>query len=97
MVISSLITTIVGAVVGAGGLIGLLTASYVKAPPDTAYIISGLRKQPKILLGKAGFKVPFFERKDELQVSLIQIDVKTRDAVPTADYINIHVDANVIV
>lgn len=95
MIISSLITTIVGAVVGAGGLIGLLTASYVKAPPDTAYIISGLRKQPKILLGKAGFKVPFFERKDELQVSLIQIDVKTRDAVPTADYINIHVDANV--
>ena len=76
-------------------IIALISASYVKAPPDTAYIISGSRKEPKILLGKAGFKIPFFERKDELKVSLIQIDVKTKDAVPTADYINIHVDANV--
>jgi len=95
MVLSSLIATVAGVAVGVGGLIAIVTASYVKAPPDTAYIISGLRKEPKILLGKAGFKLPFFERKDELQVSLIQIDVKTRDAVPTADYINIHVDANV--
>ncbi|MGN1411667.1 MAG: flotillin family protein [Oscillospiraceae bacterium] len=76
-------------------LIVLISLSYVKAPPDTAYIISGSRKEPKILLGKAGFKIPFFERKDELKVSLIQIDVKTKDAVPTADYINIHVDSNV--
>ena len=27
---------------------------YVKAPPDVAYIISGLRKHPKVLIGKAG-------------------------------------------
>lgn len=84
-----------GGLVGVGAIVGLVKASYVKAPPDTAYIISGLRKEPKILLGKAGFKLPFFERKDELKVSLIQIDVKTKDSVPTADYINIHVDANV--
>ena len=40
--------------------------SYVKAPPNKAYIISGLRRTPKVLIGKAGIKLPFFERKDEL-------------------------------
>ena len=32
----------------------ILASGYVKASPDTAYIISGLRKQPKVLIGKAG-------------------------------------------
>ncbi len=68
---------------------------YVKASPDTAYIISGLRKQPKVLIGRAGIKIPFFEKKDELNLQLIPIDVKTSSAVPTADYINIRVDAAV--
>lgn len=68
---------------------------YVKASPDTAVIISGLRKTPKVLIGKAGVKIPFLERKDELNLQLIPIDVKTSNAVPTADYININVDATV--
>lgn len=68
---------------------------YVKASPDTAYIISGLRKKPKVLIGKAGVKIPFLEKKDELNLQLIPIDVKTSSAVPTADYINIRVDAAV--
>ena len=71
----------------------VFVTGYVKASPDTAYIISGLRKTPKVLIGKAGVKIPFFEKKDELQ--LIPIDVKTSSAVPTADYINIKVDAAV--
>ena len=71
----------------------LFILGYVKASPDTAYIISGLRKKPKILIGKAGFKIPFLEKKDELKLQLIPIDVKTSSAVPTADYINIQVDA----
>ena len=58
---------------------------YVKAPPDVAYIISGLRKRPKVLIGKAGVKVPFLEKKDVLNLQLIPIDVKTSNAVPTAD------------
>lgn len=68
---------------------------YVKASPDTAYIISGIRKKPKVLIGRAGIKVPFLEKKDELSLRLIPIDVKTSSAVPTADYINIRVDAAV--
>lgn len=42
----------------------IVTIGYVKAPPDTAYIISGLRK--KIIVGKASIKIPFLERLDKL-------------------------------
>ncbi len=73
----------------------IIVTGYVKASPDTAYIISGLRKDPKVLIGKAGIKIPFLEKKDELNLQLIPIDVKTSNAVPTADYININVDAAV--
>lgn len=76
-------------------LLLLFITGYVKASPDTAIIISGLRKNPKVLIGKAGIKIPFLERKDELNLQLIPIDVKTSNAVPTADYININVDATV--
>lgn len=76
-------------------LVLILATEYVKASPDTAFIISGLRKQPKVLIGKAGIKIPFLEKKDALNLQLILIDVKTSSAVPTADYINIRVDAAV--
>ena len=76
-------------------VIVILCMGYVKAPPDTALIISGMRKNPKVLIGKAGIKIPFLERKDSLNLQLIPIDVKTSNAVPTADYININVDAAV--
>lgn len=76
-------------------LLGILLSGYVKAAPDKAIIISGLTKKPKVLIGKAGIKIPFLERKDELSLQLIPIDVKTQTAVPTADYINIRVDAAV--
>lgn len=73
----------------------ILFSGYVKASPDKAYIISGFRKKPKILIGRAGIKIPFLEKKDELNLQLIAIDVKTSSPVPTADYININVDAAV--
>ena len=69
----------------------LLAMGYVKAPPDTAFLISGLRK--KTVIGKAAIRIPFFERIDKVSLKLIPIDVKTSSAVPTADYINIRVDA----
>ena len=67
---------------------------YVKAPPDKAFIISGFRKK-RIVVGKSAIKIPFLERKDELNLQLISIDLKTSSEVPTADYINIKVDAAV--
>ena len=78
-------------VIGVLLLIVLFVASYVKAPPDVAYIISGLRK--RTVIGRASFRIPFLERLDKVSLRLIPIDVKTSDPVPTADYININVDS----
>ena len=47
-------------------LVIIVTQGYVKAPPDHAYIISGLRKEPRVLVGRAGLKIPFFEQLDKL-------------------------------
>ncbi len=74
-------------------LVLLLAAGYVKAPPDQAYIISGLRR--KIVVGKAAIRIPFLERLDKLSLKMISVDVKTSSFVPTAEYINITVDAAV--
>lgn len=64
---------------------------YLKAPPDTAYIISGLGKK-RILIGKAGWHFLFFERVDKLSLRVMQVDVKTSEAVPTNEFINVNVD-----
>lgn len=74
-------------------VIVMFAAGYRKAPPDKAYIISGLRRRAKVVIGKASVKLPFFERCDVLELALMSVDVKTAQAVPTADYINISVDA----
>jgi len=74
-------------------IIIIIASGYVKAPPDKAFIISGLRKEAKIVSGRAAIKIPFLERKDELSLRSISIDVKTENEIPTADYINITVDA----
>jgi flotillin len=71
----------------------ILVAGYVKAPPDIAYIISGLKKEPKVLIGRAGIKIPFLERKDTLLLKQISIDIKTGGYVPTKDFIGVDIDA----
>lgn len=83
-----------------GGVLGIivilaviLKISYVKAPPNVAYIISGLGKNPKILIGRAGIKIPFLERLDQLYLGQMSVDIKTESSVPTNDYINVNVDA----
>ena len=75
-------------------VVAFIAAGYVKAPPDTAYIISGFRK-PRILIGKAGIRIPFLERMDKLSLKMFSVDVKTTDFVPNAEYINVKVDATV--
>ena len=71
----------------------VIVAGYVKAPPDRAYIISGIRKNPRILIGRAGVKIPFFERVDKLYLGQMTVDIKTEQSVPTNDFINVNVDA----
>ena len=75
----------------------ILSLGYLKAPPDVAYIISGILKKPRVLVGKAGVRIPFFERVDKLALGAIQIDVKTKSSIPTAEYINVKVDSTVAV
>ena len=72
-------------------LLVLIGVSYVKAPPNTAFIITGPFKQ-RTLIGRAGFRIPGLERVDKIPLSLIQVDIKTASAVPTKEFINIFVD-----
>ena len=74
-------------------IILIIVAGYVKAPPDRAYIISGMRRNPRILIGRAGVKIPFFERVDKLYLGQMTVDIKTEQSVPTNDFINVNVDA----
>lgn len=69
-----------------------IAMSYVKCPPDMVYLISGVRKEAKVVTGKATLRIPFLERIDKIPLKLIQIDVKTNN-VPTNDFINVDVDA----
>lgn len=74
-------------------LIFFLFISYVKAPPSAAFIISGLSKEPRVLIGSGGFRIPFFERLDRVYLGQITVDIKTEESVPTTDFINVDVDA----
>lgn len=71
----------------------ILIISYVKTPPKEAMIISGLSKQPRVLIGKGGFRIPFFERIDKVFLGQTSVDIKTSTSVPTNDFINVMVDA----
>ena len=71
----------------------VLAISYVKAPPSQAFVISGLNKEPRVLIGKGGFRIPFLERLDRIYLGQITVDIKTETSVPTNDFINVDVDA----
>ena len=84
---------IIIAVIAIIAVLAILASGYVKAPPDQAYIISGLKKESKILIGRAGIKIPFLERMDKLYLGQMTVDIKTEQSVPTNDFINVNVDA----
>ena len=93
-IISTVLPFLIPAVIVIAVIV-VLCSGYLKAPPDMAYLISGVGKKPRILIGKAGIKIPFFERVDKLFLGAIQIDVKTSSSVPTAEFINVKVDSYV--
>lgn len=66
---------------------------WVKAPPDIAYILSGMGKTPRMLVGQGGVKFPLLERVDHLYLGQITVDIKTKQSVPTNDFINVNIDA----
>lgn len=85
--------TAISIIVGVVLLVGFILASYVKAPPSVAFLIYGLSKEPRVLIGKGGFRIPFFERIDKVFLGQMSVDIKTSVAVPTRDFINVNVDA----
>ncbi len=87
------IPTIIAIVVAVVAVLAVILSGYVKAPPDQAYIISGLKKESKVLIGRAGIRVPFLERMDRLYLGQMTVDIKTEQSVPTSDFINVNVDA----
>lgn len=78
-------------------LIIIIVVGYIKASPDEAVIVSGIKRTPRIIRGRASVMIPFFERKDRLTLKVIKIDVKTKESVPTQEFINVNVDAVVTV
>ncbi len=89
--VSSVVYILIGLAIAL--LVLIIASGYVKAPPDKAYIISGMKKEPKIINGRAGIKLPFFERKDTLTLKQVSIDIKTNGYVPTLDFIGVDIDA----
>ena len=71
----------------------VVLSGYVKASPDVAIIISGLTKTPRVLIGRAGIKIPYLEKVDYLHLGQISVDIKTDSYIPTNDFINVKVDA----
>jgi len=84
---------IIPVVIAIIAFVAVVITGYVKAPPDKAFIISGFKREPKILIGRAGIKFPFLERKDTLVLKQISIDIKTNGYVPTLDFIGVDIDA----
>ena len=83
---------IIGAAL-AVALIVFVAAGYKKATSEQALIISGIKKVPKVLIGKAGFCIPFFERCDKLDIAVHTVDIKTDGFIPTQDFIGVDIDA----
>ena len=71
----------------------VIFAVHIKVPPNTAVIISGFKKEPRILIGRTGFKVPFLERVDRLPLKQMVMEVHTGRAVSTLDYMDVQVAA----
>ena len=70
----------------------LILKSYVKAPPDTAFIITGAGRK-KILIGNAGICIPLLNRLDKLLLRQVSVDIKTNGYIPTKDFIGVDIDA----
>ena len=74
-------------------LLVIIATMYVKAPPSMAYIPPGFRKEPRVLIGGGGVKIPVLERLDKVYLGQVTVDVKTSQPVPTHDFLDVMVDA----
>ena len=63
-------------------LVIIIITQGVKAPPDHAYIISGLRKQHQGPDWPGGHQDSIFEQMDKLYLGQITVDIKTMSTSP---------------
>ena len=75
-------------------IITIIASGFVSASPGQIKVVSGPWGQ-RTIHGKTGWKIPLIERVDVMTASMISVDVRTADYVPTNNYINIKVDAAV--
>lgn len=80
-------------IIGVVIVIILILSIHTKAPPNTAYIVSGFRKTPRILIGRTGFRIPILERIDRLILKQMTMEVHSGRAAPTVDHMEIQVSA----
>ena len=89
-------------------LLIMLRLQYIKVAPNVALIISGRRRKYRvkdengrevvkrfgyrIVRGGATFVIPFFERVDQLNMGIMQVDIRTTQPVPSQEYIPVMVD-----
>ena len=70
---------------------GLIRHKYKVRTPDGT--ITNKKFGYRIVRGGATFYIPAFERIDQLDMCLTQVDIKTAQPVPTKEYISVLVDA----
>ncbi len=70
---------------------GLLRRNYKVRNPDGS--VSAKKFGYRIVRGGATFYIPAVERIDQLDMCLMQVDIKTAQPVPTKEYISVLVDA----
>lgn len=75
----------------------IISSLYRKASPDVALIISGRGKEPRVISGSGTIVLPYVEQVDMLTLNTLKIDVTTNKDIQTRDFIDLHVDANVLV
>ena len=62
-----------------------------ESPCRSRLLFPLVQKEPRVLVGRAGLKLPFFEQLDKLYLGQITVDIKTVN-FPTNDFINVMVD-----
>ena len=90
----SLVSTILSVVIVILLLAIIAKSIIVVATPGIAAIIYGTKPKPRILVGRMGIKIPYFDRVDKLIISSISIDVTSDGHIKTEDFIDVEVDAN---
>lgn len=73
------INSIIPILIGAGFGIALISMVWKKAPQDKAIVITGLKK--RVISGKGGIVIPFFEQIDRISLENMKVEVKTNESL----------------